>query len=53
MICAIVDTLIYPKKNFTDATVKIWEIAYPSHIHPNVKYLKTGFPEIDQNLQLQ
>ena len=44
---------IYPKKNFTDATVKIWEIAYPSDIHPDVKYLKTGFPEIDKNLQLQ
>ena len=41
---------VYPKKDFPDASVKIWAIAYPADIHPDVKYLKTGFPEIDNGL---
>ncbi len=42
---------IYPKQNFADAIVKVWELHYPSDIQPDVKYLKTGFPEIDDHLQ--
>lgn len=41
---------IYPKQNFADAPVKIWAIAYPADIQTDVKYLKTGFPEIDDHL---
>ena len=44
---------VYPKKNFADATVKIWAIEYPVDIQTDPKYLKTGFPEIDENLQHQ
>ena len=44
---------IYPKVNFADATVKVWEIHYPPDIQPDPKYLKTGFPEIDDHLPLQ
>ena len=44
---------VYPKKNFSDAPVKIWAIAYPADIQTDVKYLETGFPEIDQDLQRQ
>ncbi|MYB92659.1 hypothetical protein F4167_11000 [Candidatus Poribacteria bacterium] len=44
---------IYPKENFTDATVKIWHIHYPDDIKTDPKYLKTGFPEIDAQLHLQ
>ena len=44
---------IYPKKGFDDAPVKIWELHYPSDIKTDVKYLETGFPEIDAHLQLQ
>ena len=44
---------IYPKVNFVDATVKVWEIHYPPDIQPDPKYLKTGFPEIDDHLPLQ
>ena len=44
---------IYPKKDFDDAPVKVWELHYPSDIKTDVKYLKTGFPEIDDHLQLQ
>ncbi len=42
---------IYPKQNFADAAVKVWEIAYPADIQTDVKYLKTGFPEIDETLE--
>ena len=43
---------VYPKKNlFSDATVKIWAIAYPADIETDVKYLKTGFREIDKDLR--
>ena len=44
---------VYPKQNFTDATVKVWEIHYPPDIQSDPKYLKTGFPEIDDHLQSQ
>jgi asparagine N-glycosylation enzyme membrane subunit Stt3 len=44
---------IYPKVNFADATVKVWKIHYPPDIQTNPKYLKTGFPEIDDHLPLQ
>ena len=44
---------VYPKENFTEAHVNIWEINYPPDIQANPKYLKTGFPEIDNHLPLQ
>ena len=44
---------VYPKSKFADATVKVWELRYPPDIKIDVKYLKTGFPEIDAHLQLQ
>ena len=44
---------VYPEENFSTAPVKIWEIHYPPDIHPDSKYLKTGVPEIDAQLQLQ
>lgn len=42
---------IYPEVNFPDAEVKVWEIHYPSDIKTSPKYLETGFPEIDRDLQ--
>ena len=36
---------VYPRKNFADATVKIWAIAYPADIKTDPKYLETGFPK--------
>lgn len=44
---------VYPKKDFDDAPIKIWKIQYPPDIQTDPKYLKTGFPEIDKDLQLQ
>ena len=44
---------IYPTSKNAAAHFKIWEIHYPPDIKPNPKYLKTGFPEIDETLQLQ
>ena len=44
---------VYPKKDFDDAPVKVWELHYPSDIKTDVKYLKTNFPEIDAHLQPQ
>ncbi len=44
---------IYPQKNFTDTTVKIWAITYPEDIKTDVKYLKTGFHEIDSRLNVK
>ena len=44
---------IYPTDSDAAADVKIWEIHYPPDIKPNPKYLKTGIPEIDAQLQLQ
>ena len=45
--------LVYRKNKFSDASVKVWEIHYPPDIQTDPKYLKTGFPEIDDTLQLQ
>ncbi|RKU05853.1 hypothetical protein C6503_26805 [Candidatus Poribacteria bacterium] len=42
---------VYPKAKFADAIVKVWELRYPSNIKTDMKYLKTGFPEIDADLQ--
>ena len=44
---------VYPKMRFADATVKVWELRYPPDIETDGKYLETGFPEIDDTLQLQ
>lgn len=44
---------VYPTDNFATASVKVWEIHYPPDIKANPKYLKTGFPEIDDHLPLQ
>lgn len=35
---------IYPKDNFGEALVKVWEIRYPPSIRSNPKYLATKFP---------
>lgn len=32
---------VYPTENFTEASVKVWEIHYPSDIQSNPKYLAT------------
>ena len=32
---------VYPTENFAEASVKVWEIHYPSDIQPNPKYLAT------------
>lgn len=46
--------LVYETQKTGDPTVvKVWEIHYPPDIHPDVKYLKTGIPEIDKDLQRQ
>ena len=44
---------VYPKQDFNDASIKVWELHYPSDIKTDLKHLKTGFPEIDDTLQLQ
>lgn len=44
---------VYPHKDFAVARVKVWELRYPPDIQTDVKYLKTGFREIDIHLQLQ
>ena len=44
---------VYPEENFAEADVNIWELHYPPDIQPDVKYLKTGFPEIDKDLPIQ
>ena len=44
---------VYPKKDFEDASIKVWELNYPPNIKTDLKYLKTGFPEIDAALELQ
>ena len=44
--------LIYPVDNTVTSDVKIWEIRYPSDITTDVTYLKTGVPEIDNDLTL-
>lgn len=42
---------IYPKENFAEAHVNIWELHYPPDIPTDVKYLKTGLREIDKDLR--
>ena len=44
---------VYPTQNFDASTIKIWEIHYPPGIKTDMKYLKTGVPEIDADLQIQ
>ena len=44
---------VYPKKGFDNASVKVWELYYPPDIEVNPKYLETGFPEIDEALELE
>lgn len=44
---------VYPREQFTEANVNVWEIHYPLDIKTDPKYLETGFPEIDEALQLQ
>ena len=44
---------LYPKENFYEASVNVWELLYPPDIKTDVKFLKTGFPEIDVHLQQQ
>ncbi len=44
---------VYPIPNFETSTIKIWEIHYPPGIKTDMKYLKTGVPEIDADLQIQ
>lgn len=43
---------IYTKRKTGATDVKVWEIHYPPNIQTDVKYLKTGYPEIDDHLQL-
>ena len=44
---------VYPKKDFDNASVKVWELHYPSDIKTDPKHLKTGFSEIDAALELK
>lgn len=44
---------VYPIESDAPPKIKIWEIHYPPNIQPDPKYLKTGFPEIDDHLPLQ
>ena len=36
---------VYPKVNFAEADVKVWEIYYPPGIETSAKYLATGLDE--------
>ena len=44
---------VYPKMDFDNAPIKVWEIQYPPDIQTDPRYLKTGFREIDKDLQFQ
>ena len=44
---------VYPKKNFDDGPIKVWELHYPPDIKTDPKYLETGFREIDAVLELE
>ena len=44
---------VYPVTGDAPPKIKIWEIHYPPDIQTNPKYLKTGFPEIDKDLEIQ
>ena len=46
-------TQIYPIDENIAPRVKLWHIHYPPDIQTDPKYLKTGFPEIDEELGLQ
>lgn len=43
----------YPTQNFLEANVNVWALEYPPDVKTNPKYLKTGFPEIDADLDLR
>ncbi len=44
---------VYPKKDFNNASIKVWELHYPPDIKTDPKHLKTGFSEIDEALELK
>ena len=44
---------VYPREQFTEANVNVWEIHYPPDIKTDPKYLETGFPEIDAVLEFE
>lgn len=44
---------VYEVQKTGETDVKVWEIHYTADIQPDLKYLKTGFSEIDEDLQLQ
>ena len=44
---------VYPREQFTEANVNVWEIHYPLDIKIDPKYLETGFPEIDAVLEFE
>ncbi len=44
---------VYPTEKFSEAKIKVWEIHYPADSQTDLKYLETGFPEIDVYLQSQ
>ena len=44
---------VYEVQKTGETDVKVWEIHYPPDIKTDLKYLKTGVPEIDARLQLQ
>lgn len=44
---------VYPEKNFVEASVNIWKIHYPAEIQIDDRYLKTGFPELDGELEIR
>ena len=44
---------VYPREQFTEANVNVWEIHYPLDIKTDPKYLETGFPEIDAALEFE
>ena len=43
---------VYPKENFVEASVNIWKIHYPAEIQTDDRYLETGFPELDEGLEI-
>ncbi len=43
----------YPREQFTEANVNVWEIHYPPDIQTDLKYLETGFSEIDAVLEFE
>ncbi|MYA71456.1 hypothetical protein F4009_09490 [Candidatus Poribacteria bacterium] len=44
---------VYPREQFTEANVNVWEIHYPLDIKIDPKYLETGFPEINAVLEFE